>query len=90
MPPKPYQFQFSSNAERDFASFSMDLQKRILKKLVYFEKSDDPLSFAKSLIGRKDTFRFRVGDYRVITKRKGQKTFVVLLIMKIAHRKEVY
>lgn len=87
---KSYRFEFSRPAEKEFAGFSRLLQSRILKKLEYFENSEDPLVFAKKLIGTEDKFRFRVGDYRIIVSKIDKNTFVILLMLKIAHRREVY
>lgn len=87
---KSYRFEFSRPAEKTFASLPRVLQSRMLKKLEYFESSNDPLVFAKQLIGTEDKFRFRVGDYRIIVSKIDKTTFVVLLMLKIAHRKNVY
>lgn len=87
---KFYQFQFSKNAERQFADFEVVIQRRIVKKLDFYEKSDNPLSFAKKLKGLDGKFSFRVGDYRVIVVPKDANSFIVLVILKIGHRREVY
>lgn len=87
---KAFQFQFSRNAECSFSSLSSALKSRILKKLSFFEKSSDPLSFAKRLCGLNNVFRFRIGEYRVIVTPKDREVLVVLLILKIGHRREVY
>lgn len=87
---KPYQFQFSGHAERDFVRLPLFLQKRILDKLHFFEKSENPLKFAKRLKGFENWYRFRIGDYRVIVARKEEKIIIVLVIIKIGHRREVY
>lgn len=76
---KSYQFQFSANAERDFAGLEKSFQKRILKKLKFFEKSQNPLSSAKKLHVIGDKYAFRIGDYRVIVTPKNQKTFIILV-----------
>lgn len=87
---KPYQFQFSRNAERDFAILEKSLQKKILKKLEFFANSEHLMLFAKKLVGFEDRFRFRIGDYRVIVAVKDQNTLIILLILKIGHRREIY
>ncbi|MFA5947621.1 MAG: type II toxin-antitoxin system RelE/ParE family toxin [Candidatus Gracilibacteria bacterium] len=87
---KIYQFQFSKNAERQFADLEVVIQKRIVKKLDFYEKSADPFLFAKKLKGLDDKFSFRIGDYRVIVVPKNDNSFVVLVILKIGHRREVY
>lgn len=87
---KSYQFQFSKNAERQFADLEIAVQKRIVKKLDFYEKQNNPLSFAKKLKGLDGKFSFRIGDYRVIVVPKDTHSFVVLVILKIGHRREVY
>lgn len=85
-----YQFQFSSNGEKDLKFLDKKLQHRIVKKLEFFEKSGEPLSFAKQLQGIGNRFCFRVGDYRIIVSKKDRGVLVVLLVLKIGHRREVY
>lgn len=87
---KPHQFQFSVHAEHDFVRLPPLLQKRILEKLRFFEKSSNPLKFAKKLTGFEHWYRFRIGDYRVIVARKEKNVIVILVILKIGHRREVY
>ncbi len=52
----------------------------------------NPFVKAKKLIGVEiDTYRFRIGDYRAIFKKDPiSDRFVILVILKVAHRKEVY
>lgn len=87
---KSYQFQFSRNADNDFESLEKSLQVRVLKKLDFFEHSEDPLSFAKKLQGLENRYSFRIGDYRVIVSKKDQGILIILVVVKIGHRKEVY
>lgn len=74
----------------DFARLPHDIQKRVLNKLFFFEKSPKPLHFAKKLHGTEEAYRFRIGDYRVIVTQKDKNTIVILLILKVGHRREVY
>jgi len=83
-------FEFSRNAENDLVSLQESLQKRILNKLEFFEKSNNPLTFAKQLKGTLNRFSFRVGDYRIIVAKQEKGTYVILVILKIGHRREVY
>jgi mRNA interferase RelE/StbE len=87
---KATRFIFSNKANVDFTNLSTILKKRIINKLEYFEKSENPLSFAKKLKGTENKFRFRIGDYRIIISKIDEERFVILLILKIAHRREVY
>mgnify|MGYP001572782629 CR=1 FL=1 len=85
-----YKFEFSRDAEEQFSRFDKPLKVRILKKLDFFQSLPNPLSQAKALKGYESCFRYRVGDYRIIFKPKNRETFVILLILKIAHRREIY
>jgi len=87
---KKYEFQFSRNAERDFVSLDKVIQKRILEKLEFFENADDSMKYSKKLSGFDDKYSFRVGDYRIIVSPQDKTTLVVLVILKIGHRREVY
>ena len=87
---KSYEFQFSSNAEKQFSDLEIGIKRRVIKKLDFYEKSGDPLSFAKKLKGLENKFSFRVGDYRIIVSQKDNNNFVILIILKIGHRKEIY
>lgn len=90
MDQKPYQFQFSHAAEGEFSHLPHAIQKRIWNKLIFFEKSENPLHFAKKLTGPENIFRLRIGDYRVIITPKERNIMIILLILKIGHRREVY
>lgn len=87
---KSCRFQFSYRAEIEFSILPTALQKRILEKLYFFQKAENPLHFAKKLQGREGRFRFRIGDYRVIVEKRDNDVVVILVILKIGHRREVY
>ena len=55
----------------------------------YLNECEDPRSRGKALKGdRKDQWRYRVGDYRIIAKIDDGK--LIILIIKIGHRREIY
>lgn len=85
-----FKFQFSPKAEKEFIQLGKTLQQRIFKKLSFFEIQENPLSYSKPLTNTQKHFRFRIGDYRIIVTPKDKDTFIILLILKIAHRKDVY
>lgn len=85
-----YRFRFTRNSEKDFASLPKALQKRIYKKLQYWEVLKDPLALSKKLEGLSNCYRFRVGDYRIIVSPENENELIILIILKIAHRKSVY
>ena len=87
-----YSLVYTDQAEKDLARLDRSLAVRILKKVDSFVKLSNPFVKAKSLRGfEMPTYRFRVGDYRVVF-RKDEKNncLVVLIVLRVAHRKEVY
>ena len=67
------------------------MQKRIANKLRFFIKDGDPLGYAKKIKdNRLGNYRFRVGDYRIIFDVNDKGEIVVLMVLRVKHRKEVY
>lgn len=87
-----YKMIYKDSALEDLDNLEKSIAKRIVKKLDYYLKLKDPLKQSKKLKGFKvDTYRFRVGDYRVIFRiDEKTKKLVILVVLKIAHRKEIY
>jgi mRNA interferase RelE/StbE len=57
--------RFTATADDQLDRLPRRLQTRILTKLEFYSDQQDPLQFAEPLSGAA-TFRFRVGDYRII------------------------
>jgi len=87
-----YSLIYTKSAEKDLAGLEPETAKRIIRKLDFYITQKDPLEYAKKLQGFEiDTYRFRIGDYRVIFRRDVKTNkLVILVVLKIAHRKEVY
>jgi len=76
---------FTERAARDFKKLNIDQQKRIGSKL--FEYSNDPFSFAKKLSHHSlGSFRFRIGEYRVIFDYIDDE----IIVLRVGHRKDIY
>ncbi|PIP15002.1 hypothetical protein COY88_02595 [Candidatus Roizmanbacteria bacterium CG_4_10_14_0_8_um_filter_35_28] len=82
-----FTYVFKRQALKDFQKLPKDIQKRIIKKLDFFISSDNPLSFAESLVNFEiGEYRFRIGDYRVIFDVEDEK----IIILTLGHRREIY
>jgi len=82
-----YSYEFKPQALRDLKKLPRTVQKRIIKKLDYFVSFENPLVFADHLINFEiGTYRFRIGDYRVIFDVVGEK----IIILTLGHRREIY
>lgn len=87
-----YSLVYTNQAEKDLARIDKSMALRILKKMDSLVKLANPMVKAKQLTGFDvPTYRFRVGDYRIVF-RKNPKTncLVILVVLSVAHRKEVY
>ncbi|MDD5751386.1 MAG: type II toxin-antitoxin system RelE/ParE family toxin [Candidatus Peribacteraceae bacterium] len=63
---------------------------RIFDKMDWFMSQRDPLRFGKPLKGsHRGSYRFRIGDYRVIVQRR-QGNPAVIEVLAILHRREAY
>lgn len=87
-----YKLFYTNSALKDLDRLEKGDRNQILGKLNFYLKLSDPFVKAKKLKNFTiDTYRFRIGNYRAIF-RKDPKTdtLVVLVILKIVHRKEAY
>ena len=79
---------FTKKAEKDFADLDKSVKERILKYLSRISDTD-PKSCGEQLTGNwQGCWRFRVGDYRLITEIIEQD--ITIHVIKIGHRREVY
>jgi mRNA interferase RelE/StbE len=80
-----YEIIFTERAIKDLKKLSADIKNRIAAKLT--EYSEKPFQYAKKLISPKiGSYRFRVGDYRIIFDIDDNK----IVVLRIGHRKDIY
>ncbi len=82
-----YSIQFLQPARKDLEKLSSKMQDRIMKAIDNLKDEPHP-HLSKKLKGSADTFRIRVGDYRVIY--EIHENEIVVLIVRVGHRKDVY
>lgn len=86
-----YDIRISARAREDLLRLDTHIANRIVLKLKEYRSSPDPMQYAKRLHGDLEhLFRFRIGDYRAIFAKSKDGTIIVLTVLKIQHRKEVY
>ncbi len=82
-----FRLEFTKSAAKALKAIPKTDQKRIAKKIEGLSKS--PPDPAKTKMKENNPFhRVRVGDYRIIY--EIQNEILLILILKIGHRKEVY
>ncbi|QYA64603.1 hypothetical protein J5249_00477 [Campylobacter fetus subsp. fetus] len=80
---------FNKSASKNFSKLDGSIKTVILKKLKVIESLENPRCEGKALVGNMlGLWRYRIGDYRVIAQIQDDK--LVILVVKIAHRKDVY
>jgi len=86
-PARSWAIQIEGKARKEFRRLDAQMRARILDALDAL--ASDPVSApgVKALKGR-DAYRLRVGDYRVIYEIDGDE--LVVLVLRVAHRREVY
>ena len=79
-----YGLVYTSRAEKDLRKLG-EAVKRIGKALLQYKEA--PLKYAERLTHTKlGTYRFRIGDYRVVFDIKGDG----IVVLRAGHRKEIY
>lgn len=78
-------------AEKNLGKLDLPIRKRIIDKMDFFMSLENPLSRAKKLKELPfEAYRFRVGDYRVVFRIEEDGSLVIISVVWIGHRKEVY
>jgi mRNA interferase RelE/StbE len=80
-----YRIVFTRKAVRDISGLEPQVKDRIKETLEKYRR--DPLSYARKMVARSlGTYRFRIGDYRVIFDLEDDD----IVILRIGHRREIY
>ena len=85
-----YQVKFLKKAVTELKSIDPIWQRRIKEKII--QLAEDPSQLKNRIKPLKGNYenllRLRVGSYRIIFKKENNK--LIILIIRIAHRREVY
>ena len=81
-----YKLTFAEKAIKDLKKLPQNIAEKIVKKLKFYIRAPEPLSFAKRLKGEGAVFRFEIGDYRAKFILRNSTIYV----FRIGHRKDVY
>ena len=82
-----YKVAFEKEAEKEFLKLDSSAQKLVASKIIELQNGN--FSNDKPLKGKhKGKFRKRAGNYRIIYLKENN--LLVITIIRIAHRKEVY
>jgi len=80
-----YKLVYTRRAQKDIFRLSPDIKENIRQTLEKY--SDNPMYYARKMVDFSlGTYRFRVGDYRIIFDINGND----IIILRIGHRREIY
>ena len=80
-----YSLAYTRRAVTDIGRLDAKIKKRIGNALLHF--IDSPLRYAEPLTDSDlGSYRFRIGDYRVIFDIEGND----IVVLRVGHRKEIY
>ena len=82
-----YRIEFSPSAESQFKRLPKEVQARLNPRIDSLNENPFPRG-AKRLSAEESLYRLRIGDYHVIYQVQGR--VLLILILKIGHRKNVY
>lgn len=81
--------KFKESAKKELSKLDKPIAKKLVEFLQNLGSYEDPRHKGKQLKGKlKEFWRYRVGDYRIITKITDEE--ITILVLKVAHRKDVY
>ncbi|KKR97368.1 MAG: Addiction module toxin, RelE/StbE family [Candidatus Uhrbacteria bacterium GW2011_GWF2_41_16] len=80
-----YNLVYTSRAGKDIKKLDPSIKRQLSKAILKLQ--DNPLEHSDKLTDPKmGTYRFRIGDYRVIFDIEGKD----VVVLRIGHRKEIY
>jgi mRNA interferase RelE/StbE len=82
-----YQVEVAPAAVRQIKKLTFIVRNRIIQRLEKLETNPRPTG-VKKLEGGQNIYRIYAGDYRIIY--QIQDTILLILVVKIGHRREVY
>ncbi|ODH01208.1 addiction module toxin RelE [Nostoc sp. KVJ20] len=82
-----YEVKFSKGAKKQFRKLPLDVQQRIQTKINDLAIEPRP-NGVKKLQGDDNSYRLRVGDYRVIYEVVDD--VLIVTVIKIGHRSNIY
>lgn len=82
-----YTIEISAKAQKDIRSLPKNMVNRVITKIRSLEEDPTP-SGCRKIVGTENTWRVRVGNYRIIYDIFEEILFVE--VVKVTHRKDAY
>ncbi len=83
---RQYSIHFKKSAQKELSKLPVDIQKRLVTAIRLLAENPRPTG-VKPLVSQKNTWRKRIGRYRIIYEIQDDRLIVV--VIKIGHRKSI-
>lgn len=85
------QIRYSERAKNQLLDLERKTAQKIVRKIRFYAESNEPLEHAKPLKGMLEgRYRYRIGNYRAIFECDDKEELVVITILIVKHRKDIY
>lgn len=81
-----YTLEFDRRVRKDMQTLPNDAQRRVLA--IFDKLQDNPFTVSYKKLREEDSYRVRMGDYRIVYNVDSAERKVTVL--RVAHRKDVY
>jgi len=82
-----YKILWKKSAQKELYKLNKELISKVLESVNHLSENPYP-DGCRKLRGSHDTYRFRIGDYRIIYNL--QSDILTIEIIRIGHRREIY
>jgi mRNA interferase RelE/StbE len=82
-----YAVEFKPSADKALKRLPVAVQRRIVTATELLAHNPRPVGAVK-LAGEENTYRLRVGDYRIVYEIHENR--LIILVLRVAHRKDAY
>jgi mRNA interferase RelE/StbE len=83
-----YKLEVTKSVEKDFNKISKEKHEYLLNAIESLSSNPFPISQYKKLKGTMNSYRLRVGDYRILY--EVEDVIKIITVYRVRHRKEVY
>jgi len=83
-----YNLEIAKSVEKDFRRISLDKHSLLFTAIESLASNPFPTSKYKKLKGISNSYRLRVGDYRILY--EVHNSLKVITVYRVRHRKDVY
>jgi mRNA interferase RelE/StbE len=82
---------YTKKAKKDLKKIDKKDSIKVASKIEFYSRQKNPLKYAKKLkFPLDDLYRFKIGNYRAIFETNSKGKILLLTILKIGHRKDIY